>query len=163
MSTSNQDLIQTGIVNGQGFLQHQAKVNNTTAAVKAGELVYWDASAHLAKPLDTDAHAATILGIALQPSAVSSSLDNSSAPLEKTIQVGYGVKALLKTTAAETYLEGDLVYIGADAQTILNTTGANVNPVGIISHPAGVSSVTGAAGVSVQVLVYSRSFVKLAN
>ena len=161
MSTVNQNAVQTGIVNGQGFLQHQAKINHASFPVKQGELVYWDASAHIVKPLDTDAHAATQLGVALQPSGVSSSLDNSAAIVEKTIAVGFGCKALFKTTVGDTYLEGDALYIGADAQTVTNTVGANVNKIGVVQHPAAVSSVAGAAGVNVQVLVYSNAIVKL--
>lgn len=161
MPTSNVNNIVKGVVNGMGFSQHDSvPCNNATFPIAEGDLVYWDSSAHLVKKLDTDAHAATLLGVALKPSAVSSTIDSSSEP---DVSVGYGCIASFFTTAGETYNHGDLVYIGADAQTILNTTGPNVNPVGCIQLKSGQAAVTGAAGVKIQVRVYSRAFVKSAN
>lgn len=156
MATVSNNNIVTGVVsNGSGFSQLQVKVNHASFPINQGDLVYLNAG--IAKVVASDANATTLLGVALQPSAPTSSLDNSSAPAAKAIQVGFGCRALLKTTASETYADGTLVYAGADAQTI--TTVGGTHPVGVISLPSDVASVTGAAGVSVQVLVYCRSLV----
>lgn len=160
--TSNVMNIQKGIVNGEGFLQHESvPCNNSSFPVNEGDLVYWDDTAHLVKSLDNDTHAATLLGVALDPTAVSSNLDSPSAPPVPAITVGYGAVASLKSTASETYNNGTIVYIGADAQTITTVTGSN--PVGVVRLPVLGSPITGATGVMVPVLVYSRAFVKLSN
>ena len=72
------------------------------------------------------------------------------------MQVGWDLVAQLKSTASETYYPGTVVYIGADAQTV--TTVAGSNRVGIVVLPVGVSSVSGAAGVNVPVLVKSAVY-----
>lgn len=157
MSTVSNNNIVNGVTsNGQGFGQLQAKVTHASFPVNQGDLVYLNAG--IAKVVSaSDANAATLLGVALQPSAPTSNLDNSTAPAVKSINIGYGCRALFKTTASETYTDGTLVYSGADAQTI--TTVGGTHPVGVIMLPSDVASVTGAAGVSVQVLVYCRSLV----
>jgi hypothetical protein len=160
MSVANVNAIKTGIVNGQGFPQVHAPVNDSTAPIVQGALCYFDGT--IAKPLDTDAHAATLLGVSLEPSHVSSNLDNGTIPAPKLVQFGYQCVAQLKTTAGETYTHGQALYIGADSQTILNTVGANTHPVGYVYlTPAQIAagvSVTGAAGVTIGVLVGSRAF-----
>lgn len=153
MATSNYNAVVYGSISGQGFKSLHVPVVHSTNPIKQGELLYLDTSAHIAKPLDSDAHAASILGVALQPSAVTSSIDSSS---EKAVQVGWDLVAQLKSTASETYYPGTVVYIGADAQTV--TTVAGSNRVGIVVLPVGVASVAGAAGVNVPVLVKSAVY-----
>lgn len=155
MATVNQNPVQYGVVGGQGFKQLHMPVN-ASFPIKQGELVYLDTTAHHIKPAASDANYATGLGVALQPSVASSNLDNSSAPAEKAVMVGWDVVASLKTTAAETYYHGTAVYMGADAQTI--TTVAGSNQVGSVVLPSGVASVTGASGLLIGVLVKSKVF-----
>lgn len=154
MATVNQDLIVKGTSNGMGFDQVGLACKNSVSVVHAGDLVYWDSAAGCVKPVDSDAHAATFVGIAQQPSAVSSNLDNSNAPAVKSLLIGSKVICSLKTTASETYVTGTVVYIGADAQTV--TTVAGSNAIGTVVLPDDVTSVTGAAGQSVQVLVKAK-------
>ncbi len=162
MTTVNKNPVLHGIVSGEGLLQHQSvPCSNTTAPFHQGDLLYWDSSAHLAKPVDSDANAAYLIGVALKASIVNSNLDNTAVG-EPCVNTGYGVVAPFKTTAGQTLNHGDLVYIGADAQTITNATG-NSYAVGSVSLPPGGSAISGATGVLAPVLVYSRSFVKLAN
>lgn len=156
MATSNINAVQYGIFSEQGMSEVHAPVTPGSFAINQGDLCYLDTSTHIAKALDSDAHAASLLGIALQPTAVSSNLDNSSAPAEKGIMVGWNCVANLKTTAAETYVPGTLVYAGADAQTITTVTGTN--RVGIVILPLGVASVTGAANVRVGVVIKSAVY-----
>lgn len=155
MATVNQNPVQYGIIGGQGFKQLHAPVS-VSFPIKQGELVYLDTAAHLAKSADSDAHAATLLGVALQPSTVSSNLDNGSAPAEKTVMVAWDLVASLKTTAAEVYYHGTDVYLGADAQTITNVVGTN--KIGTVVLPAGVASVTGVAGLLIGVVVKSKVY-----
>lgn len=154
MATVNTNAISYGLVNGQGFLQVEAKINNASFPFHQGDLVFL--SSGIAKPVTADGDAATLIGVALQPTTVSSSIDNGLAPVEKTVQVGYAVAANMLTTAAETYTDGIAVYVGVDAQTITTVSGSN--PVGKIKLPPAVSSVTGATGVRVPMVVFSHAF-----
>lgn len=155
MSTVNTNVVSYGIINGQGFKQVHAPISNSFP-INQGDLVYLDTTAHLAKAAASDANAATLLGVALTPYKVSSNLDNSGAPAEKAIMVGWDVVAGLKTTAAETYYTGTVVYLGADAQTV--TTVVGTNKIGTVLLPVTISSLTGAAGVTVPVVVKSAVY-----
>jgi hypothetical protein len=152
MSTTSVNPVVYGPFAG-GLKQLHLPCANSTNPVNQGDLVYLDSSAHIVKPVDSDAHAASLAGVALQPSAPTSNIDNSSAPALPALMVGMEVVASLKTTASETYVTGTPVYIGADAQTI--TTVSATNKIGIVILPPAVSSVTGAAGVRVPVYIKS--------
>ena len=155
MSTVNTNVVSYGIINGQGFKSIHVPISSSFP-INQGDLVYFDTVAKIAKPVATDANAATLLGVALTPSKVSSNLDNPSAPAEKAIMVGWDVVANLKTTASETYATGTVVYEGADSQTI--TTVAGSNPIGRVLLPVTQASVTGAAGVTVPVVIKSAVY-----
>lgn len=152
MATTNTNRTLYGIYAADGMIKIQLKCSHSTFPINQGDLVQFDNAANIAKVLTNDASAANLAGIALEPSAVSSSLDNSGAPAAKAIAVGVGVVSALKTTAAESYTDGDLVYVGADAGTV--TTVAGSNPVGKVLLPSNVSSITGATGITVPVLVF---------
>lgn len=159
MTTSNRSQPLKGVVSGEGFLEHDSvPVNDATAHINQGDLVYWDSSAHIAKPLDTDGHAATLLGVALKASIINSNIDNSSQSSQPDITVGYGAVADMFTTASEVYAHGVKLYAGADAQTVTNVAGSN--PVGVVQLKSGQAAPTGGSGVKVNVLVYSAAFVK---
>ena len=154
--TVTRNAIVYGVGNSAGYSQLDLPCSNASFPINQGDLVYWDGTAHLLKAIATDGNAATIAGVALQPSAVSSNIDNGSIPAPKSLQVGYNVIADMKSTAAETYYSGTPVYIGADAQTV--TTVAGTNKVGVIVLKPGQipsGSITGAAGVVVPVLIKS--------
>lgn len=155
MATVNTNVVSYGIVGGQGFEQVHVPCSNSFP-INQGDLVYLDTSAHIGKVVASDANAATLIGVALTPYKVSSNLDNPSAPAEKAVMVGWGVVANLKTTAAETYNYGTAVYVGADAQTI--TTVAGSNKIGNVVLPVTQTAVTGAAGVTVPVLISNHAF-----
>ena len=153
MPTSNVNRLSYGAVGGLGAKTLHMPVDYVNFPVHAGDLMYMDQTAHLAKPLDSDAHAATLLGVAAQPSQVSSSIDNGSIPGEKAVVVQSSAVFQLQTTASDVYYPGTPVYAGADAQTITAVVGSNI--IGWVILPVGVASVTGAAGVSVGVYVRS--------
>lgn len=152
MSTINRNAIVFGPV-ASGFKQMPLPCADSTNPINAGDLVYLDTSAHVVKTVDTDSHAASFVGVALQPSHVSSNLDNGTIPGQAGIMVAWDAVVSMKTTAAETYYTGDAVYIGADAQTIQKTTGTN--KIGTVILPVGVASLVGATGVYVQIYIKS--------
>jgi hypothetical protein len=155
MAIANLNAPVYGIVGGDGMKKVHAPVN-ASFPITQGSLVYLDTSAHYIKLLDTDGHAATLMGVALQPSVVTSNLDNGSGVgAENAIMVGWDCVALLGSTAGDTYHYGDAVYVGADSQTVTNTVGALTKILGTVILPKGVSSVTGASGTLIQVLVKS--------
>lgn len=155
MATSNTNRVVYGAINGQGFHQALVPVSHSTFPFNQGDLLYLDTTAHLAKPLDSDAHGATILGVALEPSNVSSNLDNGVVSHAATSAlVGWDMIANLKTTAADVYHTGDVVYAGADAGTV-SLTGTNA--VGVCILPYGVATVTGATNVVVAVRILNKA------
>lgn len=152
MATVNQNGVSYGVVSS-GFAQCHLPVDNSDTPVKAGELVYLDSSSHILKPL-VDGSAALYCGMALQPSAINSNIDLSTAPAIKSVMVaGKGCVANFKTTASETYYPGTAVYVGADAQTITTVDPGSGKIVGRVILPTGVASVTGATGVNVPVIL----------
>ena len=159
MATVNQNAVKYGIGSGEGYDKVVHPCNDASFPIKQGELVYLDTTAHIIKPIASDANAATLAGVALQPSHVSSNLDNSSAiSAQKSVVVGSKVVAFFKTKAADVYHHGDLVYFDTDAQTVTVTAGTNAIGRVVFSpalNAAGVTSITGAAGVTVDVLVKS--------
>ena len=123
-----------------------------------GDLLFFDAAAKYVKALDTDANAAYLAGVALRPSFLApyTAQNLAAGPgIQKNYYqdalVGIGCIASFKTTVGETYEDGTVLYIGADAQTV--TTVAGAHSVGVVKLNSGGDAVTGAAGVEVPVLV----------
>lgn len=123
-----------------------------------GDLVYFDAGAAIVKALDSDAHAAFLAGVALRGSFLApyTAQNLSSGPgIQKNYYndalVGIGCIASFKTMVGETYVDGTVLYAGADAQTV--TTVAGNHSVGVVKLPSGGDAITGAVGVEVPVLV----------
>ena len=123
-----------------------------------GDLMFFDSSAAYVKPLDTDAHAANIVGVALRSAFIApyTAQNLSAGPgIQKNYYqdalVGIGCIASLKTTTGETYEDGTVLYWATDAQTV--TTVAGTHSIGVVKLPSGGDAVTGADGVEVPVLV----------
>lgn len=155
MATSNTNSTYYGAISQEGFKKIQMPCTDSVSSVNQGDLLYFDGTAKIVKPL-TDANAASFCGQALQPSKPSSNLDNSGALAQQALMVGgAGLVCLLKTTAAETYSYGTAVYVGADAQTITTVDPGSHVVIGHVILPIGAAAatVTGAVGVSVQVLL----------
>lgn len=122
-----------------------------------GDLLWWDVSVGYVKPLDSDAHAAYLAGVALRSAYIapyaSATIAGGPAMVKNyfpSALLGFGDVYTLYSTAAETYAHGTAVYYGADAQTITTVAGSHL--IGTVSLPQG-GSITGAAGVLVPVLV----------
>ena len=90
-----------------------------------GDLLYLDTTAHLLKPLDSDAHAASVCGIARQ-SIVSGKLYpvyqgtqvDAAGAIESVAGPQVGVIASLKLKSGDAFVPGAAVYFGGDAQTV---------------------------------------------
>lgn len=149
--TVNVNRLKHGVISGLGTKRIQYPCDNSTGAIKAGDLLWQDGSTYLAKPLDTDAHAASFIGVAAGPSVVSSGIDNATVPAEKVVQADSEGIFSMKSTAGDTFHPGEAVYIGADAQTVTNTVGTMTHPIGYVVLPIGVLAVVGGAGVDVTV------------
>jgi hypothetical protein len=155
MATNSRD----NIVKAVGF--DVKKLNYPLAAdgsfdFNQGDLLFFDAN--IAKALDSDAHAALLIGVALRPSFLApyTAQNLAAGPgIQKNYYqdalVGIGCIASFKTTVGETYIDGAPLYAGADAQTV--TTVAGAHSVGVVKLNSGGDAVTGAAGVEVPVLV----------
>lgn len=117
--------------------------------INAGDLTWFDTGTTLLKPLDTDAHAAFLVGVAYDSSFLNL-YGTKKYESSITVQsVGYG---RFKTTSGDTYAHGNACYLGADAQTITNTVGGNSHIIGYIFLPNG-NTVTGGAGTLVEMIL----------
>lgn len=122
--------------------------------VNAGDQVWYDATNHWIASVDTDAHAATFAGVALDGAFIQPYSTKFYMP-----QLPVGTKGIFrfKTTSGDTYHDGDKVYqttSGAgDPQTVTNTQGGNSNVLGTIVMPPGITSIAAATGVLVQVKI----------
>lgn len=147
MSTTQQDNV---VVELSTPIPYPVKVDGT-ADVNGGDLVYFDTSAKVVKSLDNaTTHAAALAGLAKNGSFI-----QPYSAKEYFNQIPVLVKGIVSlfTTAAETYSEGDAVYYGGDAQTITNVDPGGGTIVGYVKLGSGLTSLTGASGVKVNVLL----------
>jgi len=122
-----------------------------TYDINQNDLVYFDTSAKVIKPLDSDAHAAYLAGVALQQSKLN--VYGSSSYPQGGIQVA--TKGIFKflMTSGDTYYHGDAVYFSTDAQHVTNTAGGMTHILGYVWLRPGQSSLAYAAGSYVEVLI----------
>ena len=123
-----------------------------TADINQGDLLYLDTSAHVVKAIGSDANAATLVGVAADTSF--RNLYGTKIYDTGIIQAYSAGIFFFNTTAAETYNEGTKMYYGTDAQTLTNVAGTYA--VGVCKMRAGVTSVTGASGTTVDVQVVQQ-------
>ncbi len=122
-----------------------------TADINGGDLVYFDTSAKVVKSLDNSTtHAAACAGLAKNGSYIQPYSTKEYFNQIPVLQKGI---VSLNTTAAETYSEGDPVYYGGDAQTITNVDPGGATLLGYVKLGSGQSTLTGASGVKVNVLL----------
>lgn len=130
-------------------------------AINQGDIVMWDTSLSSGnggmRVAATQGDMATYLGAAMQMSPVASLGDQVN-----NLGIGRGGIFRFHTTSGETYKMFTKVFLNEtiDAQTIVasTNTGARTVPVGYIILPqqqvmSGVLTLTGAAGVDVQVWI----------
>jgi len=117
-----------------------------TYGFNQGDMLCYDTSAHYVKVVSSDATAAYFCGVAgdgpyIQPYSTKEYADQVAVRTRGVFR--------FKTTAGETYLDGQAVYIGADAQTVSNTAsagGGTSYPVGVVKLPVGITSLLAAVG-----------------
>ena len=119
-----------------------------TGDINAGDMVYWVSGSAALKAVGSDANAAFFAGIAKDTSFLNITGTKKYLPQMEVLSGGIFA---LKTTNAETYNHGTPLYAGADAQTITTVAGSNI--VGYAWLRPGQGAVTGAAGVTIDVLI----------
>lgn len=132
--------------------------------INQGDLVYFVTASYFVYPLDTDAHAAQLAGVAMRSSFMN---PYGTKLYDPQIEVAFGCIASFKTTTGDTYHDGDTLYIGADAQTVTNTVGGNTHPIGyvkILTAPViGTAyTIAGGSGVNIDAFVVAQFPVALA-
>lgn len=118
--------------------------------INAGDLIWFDTSAHIAKSLDSDAHAAFLLGVAYDSSFLN--LYGQKKYEAGIVAICEGVVRLFGTSG-ETYNDGTLLYFGADAQTVTNVNPGSGHAIGTVYLPMGNTLSSVAAGTLIEVLI----------
>jgi len=136
---------------------HAAWPVASNATINQGDLLVHDDTNHVAALATNDASIAKLIGVAEESFPINSLGTGDGSTRQLSVQVGWGDVYEFKTTSGDTYHDGDQVYIGADAQTVTNTAGGATHPLGIVRLPIGVASVAAAAGVTVDVLVNTKT------
>jgi predicted RecA/RadA family phage recombinase len=126
-----------------------------TYDINQGDLLWFDASVHVVKPLDSDAHAAYLAGAALQQSVLNV-YGTKSYPTGGVEVATRGIFTF-GTITGDTLNHGDAVYFSTDAQTVTNTVGGMSYLIGYVQLKPGQSAVAGGTGtVKIDVLIYAR-------
>ena len=120
--------------------------------INQGDLVWFDTSAHVLKPADTDAHMAYLAGYAYDSSFLN--LYGQKKYDKSIVAVCTGI-GRFKTTSGDTYHHGDTLYLGADAQTVTNTAGGNTHAVGYVFLPGG-NTVAGGGTTLVEAIIQAQ-------
>lgn len=121
-----------------------------TADINAGDNLYWDSSAKVVKALDSDAHAATYVGVAS---------DKSYAQLYATKKyvtvLPVAFKGIRKFTSVNgvTYNHGDAVYFSTNAQTVTSTDPGGGHAIGKVWLQNGQSAISGDGTNEIPVLI----------
>lgn len=124
-----------------------------TLVYLVGEMLYQDSVAFTEKNDITDVLAVTFSGVSLDQVPTQSIGDR----MDDVRGITIGTKGVysFKTTAAETYHNGTLVGVGADNRTVST---AAVNKIGAVVLDGPITSLTGAAGVLVNVAIKSVTY-----
>jgi len=116
-------------------------VISSAVSFNQGDLLYFDTTNKLIKPVTSDTDGARVLGIARNTlvngkliSSYSGTAVDASQAIEDIAGPQFGVVALLKLKSGDAFTAGGLVYACAvDAQTVSST---GTNPVGIFQDAA---------------------------
>jgi hypothetical protein len=124
---------------------------------QAGDLLWFDTSAGYVKPLDSDAHAAYLCGVALRPAYLGPYVGFNLAAGPGQVKnyyndalVGIECEVSLYTTSGDTYTDGTAVYYGANAQTITSQAASHI--IGYVKLPSGTAPLTNIAGSATQLV-----------
>jgi len=121
--------------------------------IELGDLVYWDTGNLYLKTM-TAGNGPSFVGVAEGHGPTPVSQIDNAPYLIKSIRVRHKGVVRMKTTAADSLSHGDLLVIGADAQTVLKRTAeALTEVIGYVWNPQASAAVTGAAGVNIDVVL----------
>jgi hypothetical protein len=156
MATVAKNRITRSVRPGSAF-ESAKQVVGSASTWNQGDLLYFDDSANLLKPVTADADAATFCGIARQSvvngkpvSPYQGTAVDAAQAIEDLGGPQYGVIAKLKLKSGDSFSPGDLVYASSvDAQTV-SVTGTNA--IGIFQDAA----IVAASGSEGQVLLGLR-------
>jgi len=139
---------------------HEPFKLGANASINQGDLVTFigGANNHYVQSSANDADSGNQVGVALQTVPVTSIGAGDGNNRAAGIEVGWGDVFTFKTTANDTYSDGDKVYLGADAQTVTSTQNNNTanNAVGYVKvdpNQGANGTITGGSGVYVDVEV----------
>jgi hypothetical protein len=129
---------------------------DSTISWNQGDILYFDDTNNLIKPIASDANGATVMGIAQQTivngkpvSPYQGTAVDAAQAIPALAGPQYGVVAKMLLKSGDSFNFGDLVYYGGDAQTVSST---GTNSIGIYQGAA----VTASAGSEGEVLLINR-------
>ena len=148
---------QSNKVQDIGFEQKVPFKVDTTGSndINQGDMVYIDTSAHQVKSVATDGNCATLVGVAADTS-FRNLYGTKQYPDSGTIQVYVAGIFTFNTTASDSFADEVKAYIGADAQTVTSVDPGSGNEVGTAKLRPGITSITGAAGTTVDIRIVPR-------
>ena len=153
MATTKKNNIVRGGAQARSVFPSALNLISSAISFNQGDLCYLDTTNHLIKPLDSDAHAAYALGVAVNTivsgklvSAYQGTAVDAAQAIEDVSGPVYDVIANFKLKSGDSFVAGQAVYYGGDAQTV-SSTGTNV--VGIFQDAA----ITAGSGSTGNVLV----------
>jgi len=123
--------------------------------IALGDMLSWYAAGPYAKALASGQEAlfcGVAQGVAPTPT---SNIDNATGKID-SVNVAHSGVFSFKTTNSESYSHGTAVKCGADAQTVTTSGASASNCVGYVWRPNESAALTGAAGVTVDVLLTVR-------
>jgi hypothetical protein len=133
-------------------LPFKLRVDGASGIVQ-GDMVAWDGTNKKAITMPTGT-GILFAGVSSDDESVSGG--SSTTVIDKLTEVGIYHRGVFsfKTTGGDTYLAGDVVYRGADAQTVQKTS-TGLTKIGVIELPPDqqLNGVAGGAGVSVTVRI----------
>lgn len=159
MSTSQNNIVRS--VAPKSVFESAKPVLSSAVTYNQGDLIYFDTSAKLIKPVAVTGNAATVIGVARQkivsgiaPSPYQGTLTDSSEAISDVAGPVYGVVAFMTLTTGDAFNPGDKVYMVASApQTVTSSDPGNGYSVGIFQGAAVASAAAGQTG---DILIGSR-------
>lgn len=100
---------------------------NTADTVNAGDIMKWDAASKTYRPLTVLTEGELSAAVALGNFPLSSNLDNNQATTDPFVPGKKKGMFNFISTNAETYINGQRLYIGANSQTVTNVQGGGDN------------------------------------
>jgi hypothetical protein len=152
MSTPKNNIIRS--IAPKSLFESAFPVLSTSVTYNQGDLLAFDTSSKILKPISATGDAANCLGVARQTvvsgvvkSPYQGTPVDASQAIEDVAGPVYGVVASLTLKTGDAFNPGDKVYlVTTDAQTVTSTTNSGGANVGIFQGPAVASAAAGQTG-----------------